>query len=473
MTVLLSVLGLLAVAALTLGTAISVASEFALTALERSQVDSHVAEVGDRRAHAVQRAHRSLSFQLSGSQLGITLTTLATGYIAEPAIAELFRPGLDALGLSEGLAGGTATVLALVLATTLSMVFGELVPKNLAIAGPLRTARAVVWLQAGFANAFRWLIDGLNRSANTIVRRLGVEPAEELRSARSPRELSSLVRTSAQHGTLDEGTATLLDRSLRFTDRVAEDLMTPRVRVESLDAEDTVDDLVALARRSGFSRFPVHNGDPDAVLGVVHVKQAFAIPVTDRGKAVLRDLVQTVPTVPESLDGDALLTSLRESGLQLAVVVDEYGGTAGIVTLEDLVEEIVGDVRDEHDRAEQAQVRPFGKGRWLVSGLLRDHEVGEATGFHMPPGAYETLAGLVLARLGRIPDVGDDIVVDGWRLTVTRRDRHRVAELRLAQPGTVESEPAAEPNGSGPNGAVPSPASDVASHGGRKESTRG
>jgi CBS domain containing-hemolysin-like protein len=471
MTVLLSVLGLLVVVALTLGTAISVASEFALTALERSQVDGHVAEVGDRRAHAVQRAHRELSFQLSGSQLGITLTTLATGYIAEPAIAELFRPGLSALGLSDAMAAGTATVLALVLATTLSMVFGELVPKNLAIANPLRTARAVVWLQAGFAGAFRWLITALNASANAIVRRVGVEPAEELRSARSPRELSSLVRASAQHGTLDEGTAALLDRSLRFTDRVAEDLMTPRVRVETLDAGDTVDELVALARRTGLSRFPVHNGDPDTVLGVVHVKQAVGIPAEERGRAVVRDLVQPVPTVPESLDGDALLNSLRDSGLQLAVVVDEYGGTAGIVTLEDLVEEIVGDVRDEHDRAELPRVRSLGRGRWLVSGLLRDHEVAEATGFQMPPGPYETLAGLALAELGRIPDVGDEVVVDGWRVTVMRRDRRRVAELRLVRPNTAE--PAPPPvNGlsrtdPGARNAAPPPAAD------REEARRG
>jgi CBS domain containing-hemolysin-like protein len=434
MTVLLSLLGLLAVVLLTLGTAVSVASEFALTTLERSQVDAHVAEKGDRRARVVQRAHRGLSFQLSGSQLSITVTTLITGYIAEPAIAELFVPGLSALGLSADAASATATALALVLATSLSMVFGELVPKNIAIADPLRTARAVVWLQSGFAYAFRWLIAGLNAVANAIVRRLGVEPAEELRSARSPRELSSLVRSSAQHGTLDEGTATLLDRSLRFTDRVAENFMTPRVRVESLDAGDTVDDLVALSRRSGFSRFPVDDGDPDALVGVVHVKQAFGVPATHWGEVTLRPLAQPVPTVPESLNGDALLTSLRESGLQLAVVVDEYGGTAGIVTLEDLVEEIVGDVRDEHDSAEQARVRPLGQGSWLVSGLLRDDEVFDATGFAMPAGEYETLAGLVLSHLGRIPDVGDDVEVDGWRLTVVRRDRNRVAELRLAAP---------------------------------------
>jgi CBS domain containing-hemolysin-like protein len=442
-TVLWSLLGLLAVVALTAGTAISVASEFALTALERSQVDAHVADVGDRRARTVQRAHRALSFQLSGSQLGITITTLVTGYIAEPAIASLLSPGLIALGLSEAVAAGTATALSLLLATTLSMVFGELVPKNLAIANPLKTARAVVWLQSGFAHAFRWLISALNTSANAVVRRLGVEPAEELRSARSPGELGSLVRSSAQHGSIDAGTATLLDRSLRFTDRVAEDLMTPRVRVESLEADDTIADLVATSRRTGFSRFPVSDNDPDAVLGVVHVKQAFGVPAADRDSTLLREHVQPVPTVPESLDGDALLTELRQSGLQVAVVVDEYGGTAGIVTLEDLVEEIVGDVRDEHDRAEQARVRRLGRNSWLVSGLLRADEVADATGFRMPEGDYETLAGMVLARLGRIPDVGDDLAVEGWRLTVMRRDRNRVAELRVARPDT-------QPDATGP-----------------------
>ncbi len=322
-------------------------------------------------------------------------------------------------------------MLSLVIATTLSMVFGELVPKNLAIAHPLRVARAVVWLQAGFASAFRWLINGLNGSANAIVRRLGVEPAEELRSARSPHELSSLVRSSAEHGTIDAGTAALLDRSLRFTDRVADELMTPRVRVETIDADDTVIDLLALSRRSGFSRFPVRDGDPDALLGLVHVKQAFGVPPEARGRTAVRDLALPVDTVPGSLDGDQLMARLRESGLQMAVVVDEYGGTAGLVTLEDLIEEIVGDVRDEHDRAEQARVRAGVPGTWAVSGLLRADELAEATGFVMPDGDYETLAGFVLTRLGRIPDVGDRVEEQGWTLTVLRRDRNRIAELRL------------------------------------------
>ncbi len=444
MDILLSILGLLAVAALTAGTFVSVAAEFSLTALERSTVEADARNVADRRSQQVLKAHETLSFQLSGAQVGITITTLLTGYIAEPAIGRLIRPGIEGIGLGPGAAGAVSLGIALTLATVLSMVFGELVPKNLAIARPLPTARQVAGLMAGFSAAFRWLIAAMNNSANWLVRRLGIEPAEELRSARSPQELGSLVRSSAEQGTLDEGTAALLDRSLRFGERTAEELMTPRVRAVALHVDDSVHDLIDAARTTGFSRVPVHGSDLDDIRGAVHVKQAFAVPAAQRGTTTVGALVRSVPTVPASLDGDALLDRLRGRGLQLAVVVDEYGGTAGIVTLEDLVEEIVGDVRDEHDRMEVPQVRPLGEDSWMISGLLRDDEVAEATGFTMPDGDYETVAGLVLDRLGRIPDVGDEIGVDGWRLTVMRMDRHRVADLRLAAVATGDGGDAGE-----------------------------
>jgi CBS domain containing-hemolysin-like protein len=432
-TVWVSVLELVGVVLLTALAATFVTAEYALTTLERHQVDTHVRQVGGRRAHQVQRAHHNLSFQLSGAQLGITLTTLVTGFLAEPAIGNLLRPPLTAAGLGAEAARIIAYIVALLLATTLSVVFGELLPKNLALAKTLRMARAVAGFQLLFSATFRWLINGLNNSANWVVRRLGTEPAQELRSARSPQELGSLVRSSAQQGTLDRRTARLLDRSLRFGDRSAEELMTPRVRLESLRSDATVLDLVDAARRSGFSRFPVHDGDLDAVEGAVHVKQAFGVAAATRPTTRLSSLTRPVPTVPATLGGDALLDRLRDSGLQLAVVVDEWGGTAGMVTLEDLIEEIVGDVRDEHDRGERAPVRRLGRDSWLVSGLLRADEVAEATGFAMPEGEYETLAGMVISRLGTIPDVGDELRVDGWLVTVMRRDQRRVAELRLSR----------------------------------------
>ncbi|WP_425565105.1 hemolysin family protein [Saccharopolyspora taberi] len=433
MEVLLAILGLLFVAVLTLGTGLAVAAEFSLTSLERSTVDAHAARVGDKRAKNVQRAHRTLSFQLSGAQVAITLTTLVTGYVAEPLIGELLRPGFLALGVPQAASGALSLTLAILLATTLSMVFGEMVPKNLAIARPLATARAVSGYHARFSQVFRLLIDAMNNSANRLVRRLGVEPQEELRSARSPDELGSIVRSSAEHGTLDEATAELMDRSLRFGDRSAGELMTPRMKVESLPADDTVLDLLTVARHTGFSRFPVQGADLDEVHGVVHVKQAFGVPADQRGTTKVGSLARPVPTVPETLDGDSLLNRLRGSGLQLALVVDEYGGTAGIVTLEDVVEEIIGDVRDEHDGREAAAVRPLAADSWLVSGLLRSDELADATGFEMPDGDYETVAGLVLAELGRIPQPGDRVEEGAWELTVSRMERRRIAELRLTR----------------------------------------
>ncbi|MEB3371570.1 hemolysin family protein [Saccharopolyspora mangrovi] len=440
MDILLAIVGLLFVGVLTLGTGLAVAAEFSLTSLERSSVDAHVRQVGDRRARSVQKAHRTLSFQLSGAQVAITLTTLVTGYVAEPLIGELIRPALTGLGLAEPAAGIVSLTLAILLATTLSMVFGEMVPKNLAIARPLPTARAVSGYHAGFSQAFRWLIDAMNNSANWVVRRFGIEPQEELRSARSADELGSIVRSSAEHGTLDTATAQLLDRSLRFGERTADELMTPRRQVESLSTEAIVADLIDIARRSGFSRFPVHGGDLDDTRGVVHVKQAFGMPPEERERTSVESLAQSVPTVPDSLDGDALLERLRGSGLQLALVVDEYGGTAGIVTLEDLVEEIIGDIRDEHDLGETASVRLVSDATWTISGLLRKDELAETTGLVLPEGDYETAAGYVLAELGHIPEPSEQVTSDEWVLTVTRMDRHRIAELRLTRRTTLSED---------------------------------
>ncbi|RZQ63730.1 hemolysin family protein [Amycolatopsis suaedae] len=435
--VLLAIGGLALVVLLTVGTGLAVAAEFSLTALERSTVEANVREAGDKRSRTLLKAHRTLSFQLSGAQVAITLTTLITGYLAEPLIGDLVEPGFAALGMPRDVAVGASVVAALIIATSLSMVLGEMMPKNLAIARPLQTARAVAGYHSGFSTLFRWLINGMNNSANWLVRKMGVEPQEELRSARSPQELGSIVRSSAEQGTLDTATARLLDRSLRFGDRTADELMTPRVQLESLTVEDTINDLVEISRRTGFSRFPVYSEDLDDVQGAVHVKQAFTVRADERATVRIGSVMRPVPTVPESLPGDTLLNRLRDSRFQLAMVVDEYGGTAGLVTLEDVVEEIIGDVRDEHDEREAPSSRRLDADSWLVSGQLRADEVREATGFHMPEGDYETIAGLVLERLGKIPAPGEAIDVDGWRLTVASMDRRRIAELNVQGPDGV------------------------------------
>jgi CBS domain containing-hemolysin-like protein len=382
-----------------------VAAEFAFVTVDRAQVDRD-ADAGDHAAQGVQSALRSLSTQLSGAQVGITVTNLAIGFLAEPAVSHLIRGPLESAGVPEGAVRPVATAIGLALGTFLTMIFGELVPKNLAIAKPMQTARATQRFMRGFTAVSRVPIRFLNGSANAAVRRLGLEPQEELRSARSSTELASLISRSASVGTLDPDTAELMERSVEFGTRTAGEIMTPRVRTLSLEEGDRALQVIELARTSGHSRFPVLNAD-DTVVGTVHVKNAVALPVHERATTRVKHLMAKPIVVPDSLRLDPLLALLREDGFQLAVVLDEYGGHAGIVTLEDVVEEIVGDISDEHDRF-GSRARKRRDGSWLLSGLLRPDEVEDLTGVPLPESEdYDTVAGLVLQVLGRIPERGD------------------------------------------------------------------
>ena len=411
MDIFISILSLLGFIALTASTGLFVAIEFALTGLERSTVDNHVRDRGDRSAHAVQRDYQNLSFVLSGAQLGITVTTLATGFLAEPVLSTYFTPLLELVGLSESASTAVALVLALIVATFLSMVFGELVPKNVAITMPLETARVVVHPVHAFNLVFKGFIHAMNRSANFIVRKLGIEPADELATARSNQELGSLVRSSAEQGGLDINTAKVIDRSLQFGEATANEFMTPRSTIAYLNADDTVDALIAKSLETGHSRFPVVRGDLDETVGVVHVKDAFSVPREARSTTLLGALARKVPVVPDTLDGDAVLSTVRSAGSQVVLVADEYGGTAGLVTIEDVVEEILGEVYDEHDDAAAEQdFQKFGSS-WEVSGLVRVDELHERVGYTAPDGPYETLGGLVMATLGRIPTVQDVLLL--------------------------------------------------------------
>jgi CBS domain containing-hemolysin-like protein len=382
-----------------------VAAEFALVTVDRNQVDREAAE-GETAAIGVQHALRSLSTQLSGAQVGITVTNLGIGFLAEPAISELLTDPLTSLGLSEGAVRPTALAVALTLSTVMTMLFGELVPKNVAIALPMATARATQRPMRWFTAAMRGPIHVLNGSANAIVRRLGMEPQEELRSARSSTELASLISRSADEGTLDADTAELMERSVEFGTRTAGEIMTPRVRTRSMEVNDRASAVIDLTRHTGHSRFPVLDDD-DNVVGTVHVKNAVALPVHERSTTKVKHLMAKPVVVPDSLRLDPLMALLRADGFQMAVVLDEYGGHAGIVTLEDVIEEIVGDISDEHDRL-GARARQRRDGSWSLSGLLRPDEVEDVTGIELPESEdYDTIAGLVLTVLGRIPRAGD------------------------------------------------------------------
>ncbi len=413
---------------LTVGTGFFVASEFALVNLDRNELENRERR-GELGLTSTIKALRITSTHLSGAQLGITLTTLLTGFTFEPAVSALLTAPMTGLGIPDSAIPMVGSIVGVAIATVFSMVIGELVPKNLALALPVATARIVIPFQTVFTTVFKPLILLFNNTANAVIRALGIEPKEELSGARSAEELSSLVRRSAMEGILDQDHATLLSRTLRFSDHTAADVMTPRVRMARLDAADSAAEVVHLSQRTGFSRFPVLGDDVDDIVGVVHVKHAFGLELDRQARTTAGELMLEPLVVPESMGVDTLLGLLRRGSFQIAIVADEYGGTAGLVTLEDLVEELVGDLQDEHDRAAAGLVR---RGRSITFDAgLRPDELFERTGIKVPDDRdYETLSGFVTDWLDRIPEVGDEVPLAEGRLRVERVDGTRVDRLR-------------------------------------------
>ncbi|MEU6843001.1 hemolysin family protein [Streptomyces sp. NPDC046716] len=419
-----------------------VAAEFGLVTVERPDAEQ-AAAAGDKRARTVVSALKELSFQLSGTQLGITITSLVVGMLAEPALAELLRGPFTAVGVPDGAVGGVSVVVGMLLASAVQMVIGELVPKNWAVSKPLQVARFVAGPQAVFARLFRPVIALLNTVANRLVRALGVEPADELASARTPGELVSLARHSAQAGALEQDTADLFVRTLSLGELTAQHVMTPRVKVSALQSSATAEDVVNLTRATGLSRFPVYRERIDEVIGVVHLKDALAVPAHERLRTPVSRIAQAPLLIPETLPVQPLLAQLR-SEQPMAVVVDEYGGTAGVVTLEDIVEELVGEVRDEHDGLDLPELATAppedGRPAWDADGGCRV-DILRRIGLDVPEGPYETVAGLVADLLGRIPAPGDKAELPGWKLSVRQVDHYRAERVRIVR--TADAAPSA------------------------------
>ncbi|MPY56600.1 hemolysin family protein [Streptomyces spongiae] len=435
------VLLLLAALLLTLACAVFVAAEFSLTTVERGELE-RAAEAGERGAEGALKAVRRLTFQLSGAQLGITVTSLVIGMLAEPSLAALLRGPLEAVGLG-GAASSVATVLGVAVSTVVLMVVGELVPKNWAISRPLAVAKVVAAPQRGFTAAFGPFIRHLNNTANRCLRRFGLEPAEELASARDPEELVALARHSAAEGALEADSAELFVRTLHLSELTAENVMTPRVDVRALEAHATAADAANLTYATGLSRFPVYRDSLDEVVGTVHIRDVLALEPEKRQLTPVTELATEPLLVPDSLTADRLLERLRAMRT-MAVVIDEYGGTAGVATVEDIVEEVVGEVRDEHDPVEAPDLLPAprtGEGRaaWEADGSVRiDRLTG--IGLMAPEGPYETVAGLIATRLARIPAKGDVLDVDGWRLEVLDVDHRRADRVRITEPASLPSQ---------------------------------
>lgn len=422
---------------LTIGTGLFVASEFSLINLERVELEA-ARENGEKGLDLPIRAIAKTSTHLSAAQLGITLTTLLTGFVAEPALTRLLSPWLEGFGFEPRTISALAVVLAMTIATIFSFLIGELVPKNMALSAPKRVLKLVVGFQIAFTWTFSILIKLLQENGNWLVRKFGIEPKEELSSARSAEELSSMVRRSASLGSLEQDTAKLLEKTLAMSELLASDIMTPRPSMFSLEREATASELIELAKTTGHSRFPVTGEDTDDIVGVVHLKRAIGIPLERRDQVPVSALMVDPIRVPETMALDRLILQLRGKGLQFGVVIDEYGGTAGIVTLEDAVEELVGELSDEHDRHRTNLVQ-YANGTLVFSGLTRPGELAEFGLSIVEDEDYDTVSGFVMSELGRIPEVGDEIELSAGKLIVVRMDGRRVDRIRY-EPGVQDVE---------------------------------
>ncbi|MFF4059697.1 hemolysin family protein [Streptomyces sp. NPDC001668] len=429
-----ALLGLLAVFLLTAGTGYFVAQEFAYVSADRLAL-SREAEAGDRKAARALKVLERLSFMLSGAQLGITVTGLVVGFIAEPSVSALLEPALTGLGIPEGAVGGISVVLAFVLATVVQMVLGELAPKNLAIAVPERLAKALAPSTLGYLKVVGPLVHVFDGAANRLLRKAGIEPVEELHHGATLEELGHLIGESHEQGELPRDTAELLDHALEFSERTLDEVMVPRVDAVFVRADATAAEAVDLIAKHGHSTYPVLGDHPDDVPGVLGVRELTRLTAHELTRSTARSLARTPLLLPDTLPLPEAVAQMRERDDEFAVVLDEHGGVAGIVTYEDIAEELVGDIADETDTVTEPAV-PDGEG-WLVDAGRRLDEIADATGVELPEEEdYDTVAGLVVDRLGRFPAIGDRITVelpDGGRAVIDVRtlDRHVPERVRV------------------------------------------
>jgi CBS domain containing-hemolysin-like protein len=406
-TVLTLFLGLVVIVAITAATAYFVAQEFAYMTVDRPGLAAR-AEAGDAAAKRALAVTRRTSFMLSGAQLGITVTGLLVGYVAEPLVGDALGTMLGGVGVPAGVGVAVGTVAALALSTLVQMLFGELFPKNLAIARPEPTALRLAGSTTAYLAVFGWLIAIFDRASNALLRLLRIEPVHDVEHSATARDLEHIVAESRDSGDLPDELSVLLDRILDFPHHDVEHAMIPRSRVGTVEPAMTVGELRRLMA-GGHSRYPVVDGD-DQALGVVQLADMLQTGLPD--DAPVTELMRPVSVLPTLMPLPDALAELTRTRNQLAVVVDEYGGFAGVLTLEDLAEELVGEITDEHDTGAPATVTAEADGGWLVGGDVHLDEVERAVGHDLPRGDHETLAGLLIATRGRLPAAGEVVAVE-------------------------------------------------------------
>ncbi|MET7757539.1 hemolysin family protein [Streptomyces sp. NPDC005389] len=433
-------LGLLAVLLLTAGTGYFVAQEFAYVAADRLAL-AREAEAGDKRAARALTVLERLSFMLSGAQLGITVTGLVVGFLAEPSVSALLKPALEGTGLSDGAVSAISVILAFVLATVLQMVLGELAPKNLALAVPERLAKSLAASTLVYLQIVGPVVRVFDGAANRLLRKVGIEPVEELHHGATLEELSHLIGESHEQGELPPATAELLDHALEFSERTMDEVMVPRADAVFVRKDATLTEAVELIATYGHSNYPVLGDHPDDIAGVLGVNELMRLPATAFDTTTAGEAARRPLLLPDTLRLPQAVAQMRERDDEFAVVLDEHGGVGGVVTYEDIAEELVGDIADESDKVVALAV-PDGKG-WRVDAGRRLDEIEEATGIALPEeDDYDTVAGLVIDRLGRFPTIGDRLTVDDVRIEVLSLDRHVPERVRIEKTGVEQAEEA-------------------------------
>jgi CBS domain containing-hemolysin-like protein len=452
MTVLSLLLGVLVVLLITAVTGYFVAQEFAYMAVDRSRLKAR-AEAGDAAAKRALAITRRTSFMLSGAQLGITVTGLLVGYVAEPLIGESLGAMLGGVGIPTGVSVGVGVVFALLFATVVQMLFGELFPKNLAIARPEPVALKLAGSTAVYLRVFGWLIWIFDQASNLLLRALKIEPVHDVEHSATARDLEHIVEDSRESGDLPVELSMLLDRILDFPRRTAEHAMIPRSRVDTVEDTDTIGHVRELMAH-GHSRYPVLAEGTQDVVGVVHLADLLSTTVADT--APVTTIARPCLVVSHLSPLPDVLRQLTETDNELACVVDEYGGFTGVITLEDLAEELVGEITDEHDEERPEYAPVEGDGIWEMSGDVHIDEVERALGIDLPRGDYETIAGLVIAAYGGLPPEAATLEIDlppdpgdlahddepaprVLRIEVLEVDRHVPSRVRLVLPDVVDA----------------------------------
>ncbi|WP_020580358.1 hemolysin family protein [Actinopolymorpha alba] len=402
-------LGILALFLLTFGTGYFVAQEFAYVSADRVELSRQAAD-GDRKAASAIRVMERLSFMLSAAQVGITVTGLLVGFIAEPALSAAIRPVLASVGVGAAAASGIAIAFGFAVATVIQMVLGELFPKNLALARSETLAKALAGSTHVYLAIAGPVVTLFDSSSNWLLRKVGIEPVEELHHGATLEELGHIIGESEQHGSLPPRLSDMLERALSFSERTAGQVIIPRPDVVQARADSTAAELIQLIAEHGHSHHPVIGADTDDIVGVAGVRELMGLPAAASSTARVATFARPALLVPATMTLPVLVGEMRERDEEFACVVDEYGGLAGIVTLEDIAEELVGEISDEND--EEVVVAEATDGWWVFDAVRRIDEVEERTAIALPDSQnYDTVAGMIVSELGRFAQAGDTLVV--------------------------------------------------------------